>query len=207
MSDELPLELRRLDVEAADLDGHSLEELGDYLDRDRTPVDPSIEASAGCQLVLQAMTRLRATTRALIDADIAAAPAPSESWVQQILTRIALDARAGRRIPFVHPSPTADLAITEGAVRGLIRAAELDVHGVLIGRCRLDGDLATPGAPVRVSVEASVLWGERVPTVADRLRAAIRERLVAHTDLDVQGIDVTIRDVHRLAGTPEEDRS
>lgn len=41
------------------LDGHSIEELSDYLDSGRTPRNRSIEASPGCQSALQAMERLR----------------------------------------------------------------------------------------------------------------------------------------------------
>ncbi len=205
--DELPPELRRLGLEPDDLDGHTIEELSDYLDADRTPADPSIEGSPGCQLALQAMRRLRALSHSLMDADVAATPAPDEGWIGRILEGIALDARAGRRIPLDHADPTADLAITEGAVRGLIRAAETDVEGTIIGRCRLTGDLTAPGAPVTISVDASVLWGENLPGMAERLRAAILRRVTAHTDLTVEAIDITVYDIHRLSRAGEEDRT
>lgn len=205
--DELPPELRRLGLEPGDLDGHSIEELSDYLDADRTPADPSIEGSPGCQLALQAMQRLRALSRSMMDADIAAVPAADEGWIGRILESIAFDARAGRRIPLDHTAVTADLAITEGAVRGLIRSAESDVEGAIIGRCRLIGDAMTPGAPVTIAVDASVLWGENVPDTAERLRTAILRRLTAHTDLTIASIDVTIHDIHQLPRADEEDRT
>lgn len=205
-SDELPSELRQLGLEAEDLDGHTIDELSDYLDADRTPSDASIDDSPGCQLALQAMERLRTLSSSLIDADIRIAPPPPDGWVERILRSIAFDAHAGRRIPINHPSPTADLAITEGAVRGLIRAAETDVDGVITGRCRLEGDVATPGAPVTVTIDASVLWGQSLPERAQLLRDAIAKRLATHTDLNVVGIDVTIHDIHYLPFASDEDR-
>lgn len=203
--DDAP-ELRRLGLEPDDLDGHTVEELSAYLDADRTPADPSIDGSPGCQLALQAMGRLRSLSASLMRADVENAAASDDGWVGRVLSAIALDARTGRRIPIGHPDPSADLAITEGAVRGVIRAAENDVDGVIIGRCRFEGDLGLPGGPVTVSVDASVLWGESIPQTAERLRAAIVDRLAAHTELNVAGVDVTVHDIHRLPG-PEKERS
>jgi len=197
---------RSLGMEPEDLDGHTIEELADYLDRGRSPADPSIEQSAGCRIALDALERLRVLTPELLAADTAAEPPPEESWVQDILAGIALDARAGRRIPIAAPAPNTDLGITEGAVRGLIRAAEHTVPGVLVGRCRLDGDVTVPGEPVRVRVDVSVPYGEPIPDLVQRLREEISRRLTAHTTLDVTGIDITVHDVRRQSSPAEEDR-
>lgn len=199
-------ELGGLALEPEDLDGHTLEELSDYLDAGRAPADPSIDRSPGCRLALDALERLRTLTPELLAADTAAEPEPDEGWVEKILAGIALDARAGRRIPIPAPTTHADLGITEGAVRGLIRAAESAVPGVLVGRCRLDGDVTEPGAPVRVRVEVSVPYGVPIPDLVERLRAEIASRLVAHTDLDVTGIDITVHDIQKLTHLTEEDR-
>lgn len=180
----------------ADLDGHTLEDLSAYLDADRQPFDPSIEASATCQLALQAMERLRALSGPLLAADAADEPAADESWLRRVLAGIAMDARAGRRIPVRHPSPDADLAITEGAVRGVIRSAEDEVDGVVVGRCRIDGDLTSPEALVDLTVEASVRLGLPIPATADLLRTAIVARVRANTDLTVRTVDITVNDVH-----------
>lgn len=203
---QLPAELRELGLDSDDLDGHTIEELADYLDAGRTPPDPSIEQSAGCQLALDAMERLRTVAGSLFDADVAAEPEPEETWVQSILSGIALDARAGRRIPVAHPSARADLGITEGAVRGIVRAAEADVPGAIVGRCRLHGDVTTPGEPVRVDADLSVPYGESVPALGSRLRAAIAARLAVHTELNVAAIDITIRDIHDLPDLRREER-
>jgi len=187
-----------LGFEPEDLDGHSMDELADYLDAGRTPADPSIDASPGCRIALDALERLRRLGPALLDQDTAAEPQADESWVRSIIDGIARDARAGRRIPFPVAEPDDDLGITEGAVRGLVRAAGDAVPGVLIGRCRLDGDVTVAGAPIRIDVEASVPYGVPIAVLAERLRAEIGERLRTHTELNITGIDIVVHDVRDL---------
>ncbi len=187
-----------LGFEPEDLDGHTMDELSDYLDAGRQPADPSIDASPGCRIALDALERLRRLGPALLDQDTAGEPQPDDNWVRSILDGIARDARAGRRIPFPVAEPDDDIGITEGAVRGLIRAAGDGVPGVLIGRCRLDGEVATPGAPVRIEVEASVPYGLPISRLAERLRDEIGERLRTHTELNLTGIDIVVHDVRDL---------
>lgn len=200
---ELP-EVRALGLEPTDLDGHTLEELSDYLEAGRLPLDPSIEGSPGCQLALDALERLRGLGGQLIDADAAASPEVDESWVNRILDGIALDARAGRRIPFDEPDPTIDFGITEGAVRGLIRSAENAVAGVLVGRSTLDGDVTTAGAPVKISIEVNAVYGQSIPRVVESLRHEVAERVTRHTALNVVAIDITVRDIQNVESWTEE---
>lgn len=207
MSDDHDIpDRRRLGLEPTDLDGHTIEELTGYLDAGRQPLDPSIEESAGCQLALDALERLHGLGGELIDADAAAAPEVEAGWVDRILAGIAIDARAGRRIPFATPDPHADLAITEGAVRGFIRSAEEAVPGLLLGRCRLDGDVTAPGAPIRVEIEANVFHGESIPLVTDRLRAEVDSRLRRHTELNIVAIDIAIRDIQEVSSWTAQKR-
>jgi uncharacterized alkaline shock family protein YloU len=191
-------ELRRLGLEPDDLDGHTLDELTDYLEAGRQPEDPSIEGSAGCQLALDALQRLRGLGGQLIDADTAAMPEVDESWVDRILDGIALDARAGRRIPFAPDVLGDDFAITEGAVRGLVRSAENAVDGLLVGGTHLRGDVTEVGAPIRLEIEASAFYGAAIPQAVSRLRAEIADRLRRHTDLNVVGIDITVTDIQQV---------
>lgn len=195
-----------LGMEPDDLDGHTIEELSDYLDSGRTPANPSIDASAECQIALDALERLRALTPELIAADTAAESEADDNWVQSILAGIALDARAGRRIPISIDLPGVDAGITEGAVRGVIRAAENAVPGVLVGRCRFDGDVTVPGEPVLVRVDVSVLYGLPIRGLIDRLRAEISVRLSAHTTLNVTGIDITVSDLRQSRSRTGEER-
>lgn len=185
-----------LGLDPGDLDGHTIEELTDYLDAGRTPADASIDDSPGCALALDALERLRVLTPALMAHDEATEPAPEPGWIQSILSGIALDARSGRRIPLAEPEEGSDLAITEGAVRGLIRAAENVFPGILIGRCRLNGDVTDLDASIGVEVDVSVPFGEPIARLADRLRSEIAARLRVHTRLSVTGIDITVHDIY-----------
>lgn len=195
----------RAETSEADLDGYTIDELSDYLDRGQTPRDPVIDSSPGCQIAIAALQRLRTISLALLEQDVAAEPPRGDKWVADILSSIGLEARAGRDIPLEHPAPTAHLAVTEGAVRGMIRAAGDAVGGALIGRCRLDGDVTVPGEPISIRVDVSVVWGERVRETADRVRGAIFAELGRHTELNVESVDVTIHDVQLPRPAEETD--
>ncbi|WP_241972803.1 hypothetical protein [Cryobacterium cryoconiti] len=179
------------------LAGHTFEELSDYLDRDRTPADPSIEGSPECQTALNGMQRLRSVHRDLLLKDAQRESEREDSWVSSILQHISLEARAGRDIPISHSSPTARLSVTEGAVRGILRAAGDSVPNIIVGRCHLDGDVTEPGAPITVRVDATVLEGEIIASLADQLREALYAALRQHTELAVEAIDITIRDLYQ----------
>ena len=194
-----------LGYEPEDLDGHTIEELSDYLDAGRSPVNPAIEASPGCRTALEAMERLRHLTPELFAEDVAAEPPAEESWIAGIMGLVALDARAGRRIPFESDSDSDDLGITEGAVRGLIRAAEAAVPGTVIGRVKINGDVSTLGAPVTIQLDVSVSYGNPIPDTVERLRADIARRLDAQTELVVTAIDINVHDIRQLP-TPGEKR-
>lgn len=204
MTEEENPEVRRFGLDPTDLDGHTLEELTDYLEAGRQPADRSIDESPGCQLALDALERLHGLGAELMDAETAAEPDVEQSWVDRILSGIALDARSGRRIPFQSTDPGVELAITEGAVRGLVRAVESAVPGLLIGRCRLTGDVTIAGAPITVEIDASALHGEPIPLIADRLRAEIDLGLRRHTELNVVAIDIAIRDLREVSSWTEE---
>ncbi|WP_435742997.1 hypothetical protein [Microbacterium sp. PMB16] len=206
MNDDERSDLRRLGLEPTDLDGHTLDELMDYLDAGRQPADRSIDESPGCQLALDALERLQGLGDELIAADAAASPEVDPSWVDRILSGIAMDARAGRRIPFESPEPRIDLGITEGAVRGIIRSAENTVPGLLVGRCRLEGDVTDPGAPIRIDIEANALLGEPILRAAERLREEVGLRLRSHTELNVVAIDIVIRDIQEVSSWTKQDR-
>lgn len=178
-----------------DLDGHSVEELSDYLDRDRIPPDTSIENSAGCRIALASLTRLRDISAAWIEAEAAQERPRDDGWVQQILAHIGHEARAGRNIPLHHPSPNARLAITEGAVRGIVRAAGDRLGGIIIGRVRLNGDVTIPGEPITISIDATAFWGHNIPDAVETVRDGIFAALITHTELTVARIDVAVHDI------------
>jgi uncharacterized alkaline shock family protein YloU len=191
----------------ANLDGHTIEQLSAYLDADRAPTNFSIESSPGCQIALAALGRLGELTERDLEAQAAAEPAPPDGWVRSIMDWIALEARAGRDIPISHPSTTGHLALSEGAVRGLIRAAGDSIPEVIVGRCVLDGEVTVPGQAITITVDISVAWGENLPQAADRARTAIHRALLKHTELTVSAIHITVQDVRfvRLRRTEIEE--
>lgn len=202
MNDARSAEAGRLGLDADDLDGHTLEELSDYLESGRTPRDPSIEGSAGCRLALDALERLHGLAGGLLEADAAAEPPADDAWIARVLGGIAMDARAGRSIP-LSSDAGASLSITEGAVRGIVRSAENDVPGALVGRLVLRGDVTEPGEPIVVGVDVSVPFGRPIPLLAEEMRAAIARRLRLHTELNVEAIDVTVHDIRTLPAEEE----
>ncbi|MCS5720176.1 Asp23/Gls24 family envelope stress response protein [Herbiconiux sp. CPCC 205763] len=182
--------------EPDDLDGHTIDELSDYLDRDRTPADPSIDSSPGCQLALTALERLRRVSASLLETQALTEPEPDESWIKGIVQNISRETRAGRTIPISHPDPIAELGITEGSVRGLVRAAGDSIDGIIIGRSTLHGDVTVPGTPITVTIDATVSWGSNIPQTTELLREAIIRTLELHTDLLIAGVDITVHDIH-----------
>jgi uncharacterized alkaline shock family protein YloU len=205
MTTELPAPLDSEDRD--DLDGHTIEQLGDYLDSGRTPRDPSIESSPGCLIALESLERLRNSAWAMLEDDAASSTEGDTAWLSRVMGSISREARRGRDIPIAATGPSdsalsaaspsvTELSVTEGSVRGLIRAAADGVGGAVIGRCTLVGDVTVPGEPIIVEIAADVAWGETLPEVAHEMRDRIRAALALHTELVLAEINVTIQDIH-----------
>lgn len=185
-----------LPVPDDDLDGHTMEELADYLDRGRTPVDPSIEGSAACRLAMAGMQRLRELSVGALERRADSERDRESGWVDRLLDAIRAEVRPGRDVPVAHPDPRLRLALTEAAVRGLVRRAGDTMGGVVMGRCVLEGDLEQPGATVRIDVTAGLAYGEPAEPTADRLRRTVTETVQRHTGLVVEAVDVRFNDVY-----------
>ena len=184
------------------LDGHTVEELSDYLDAGRLPADPSIDGSAGCQIALAALERLRSASMVAFE-EAERRSSGDDGWIRRVMADIAMDAHAGRDIRVHHDDPRVHLAVTEGAVRELVRSVGDGIPGVLTGRVRLVGDVETPGEAIAVQVTVTVAYGTPIPPLAERVRETVREAIRTHTDLEVTEVSVTVTDVH---GLPEESR-
>ncbi|HEY8588831.1 MAG TPA: hypothetical protein VIL55_04690 [Naasia sp.] len=189
-------------LDAAHLDGFTLEELGEYLDSGRQPRDERIESSASAQHALAALSRLRAVAPKVMEAEAAAAPLRAPSWFKAILDQIGVQAHAGRDIPLAHDDARTRLAITEGAVRGLVRAAGDELDGILVEKSRLEGDVETPGSPVTVRVDVSLYTGADADNLLPALRRDIGRTLATHTELNVEEISIRVRDRDK---DPEDD--
>jgi hypothetical protein len=197
------LMLGDLNLTIDDLNGHSVDELADYYDAGLAPADPSIDDSAGCQIALAAIRRLRVLTNAFIEDEARALQPLDEGWVTGILSQISLQARAGRDIPLDLLGDEGRVVITEGAVRAIIRAAGDRIPGLIVGRVGLIGDITSPGEPVTIDVDATVMWGRSIPDSAEQLKHAVDEDVRKHTYLNVMSVDVNVHDVQQAK---EEDR-
>lgn len=203
-----PDDLRLDALEPDDLDGHTIDELADYLDAGMLPPDPSIDDSPACQNALAAIIRLRHSSLGSLEAAAANEAPADESWISGVLANISIEARAGRDVPLRPEAPTERPVMTEGAIRSLIRTAGDAVPGVVIARCSLEGDVAELGAPVRIVVEIAVRAGASIPNTAELVRLAVTAAVEAQTDLVVDSVDVVVRDLLPEAPentAPEED--
>lgn len=185
-------------VDAAPDDGVSIERIADYLDAGRRPYDPEIEDDASALAQLHALQRLRGISAQLLTDEVAATPAPTPSWIADVMSRVRLESRSGREIPLTSIHERTTLHITEGAVRGLIREAGDSVDGALVISCAIVGDVAQPDARVTIEVAISALYGVAVQPLADDVREAVARHLLQQTELVVESVDVTVRDVHQL---------
>jgi len=179
-----------------DLDGHTIDELSDYLDAGREPRNESIENSPGARIALDALARLRNESWAMLEVEALADPDRDQSWIKNVLTNISRESRAGRDIPISHPDPAVRLNITEGSVRGLIRVAADGIGGSIIGKVALDGDVTVPGEAISLDVTASATYGQNLKSLSQLIREKIAAELAIHTELNVVAINVTIQDVH-----------
>ncbi|RFA18113.1 hypothetical protein [Subtercola boreus] len=194
MTDITPEPSNTSPLDETSLDGHTIDELSDYLDRGRLPRDPSIESSAAAQHALAALSRLRAVAPRIIRADAAYFAPKNENWMSRILDQIGVQAHAGRDIPIPYDVPGADLSISEGAVRALVRAAGDDTDGLVVERTQLDGDLETPGAPVEVHVIVSTFADADDARVVPGFRRLVIDTIREHTDLVVTRVTVRVHD-------------
>jgi hypothetical protein len=170
----------------------SLEELSDYLDAGREPVRPEIEGDPEAAAALARLTALRAASRDLLDADASGA---DDSWITGVLASIRTTAHAGRDIPVPDDDPASTLVVTEGALRGLVRALGDEVPGVVVRRTRFTGDVTVPGGPVDVEVSIVATADASVRDRAEALRAAVEVALLEHAPFVVRSVVVRVADL------------
>jgi hypothetical protein len=180
----------------------TLERLAHYLDSGRVPYDPTIEDDPENASQLATLQRLRLLSGRLVEEDAASEPPPDPSWISGVMERVRQEARSGRDIP-LDSGATARLHMTEGAVRGLIRAAGDSVPGAVVISCSLRGEVSAPASPVRVEVTISALRGTYVPVMADEVREAVTAQLLRQTELEIEAVDIVVDDVHLLEAGPE----
>lgn len=177
----------------------TLDELSDYLDTDRTPVRTDIETDPDAVAALDRLQALRTASRDLLDDEVSAGA--DERWISSVLASIRTTAHAGRDIPVPDDDPAAHLVVTEGALRGLVRALGDDVPGVVVRRTRFTGDVGVPGGDVDVDVTIVATLEASVADRAEALRAHVTSVLGAHAPFRIRSLVVRVADVV-LGGTP-----
>jgi len=191
--------------------GHTLAELSTYLDTGDFADPGHLNQCPECQAGLAALGSISALGTDLRDADIEAAGSGTDDWMQSILDNLRLELRPGRSIPVRGGHADDILSETEGAISAVIRSVADALPGTAAGKCRLHGDVGTPGAPVTVSVDLAVVYGHPLEQRAAELRSQLADTLSQHTELNITSIDVTITDIlapprpaDRTQTTPEE---
>lgn len=182
-----------LALEPGDLDGHTLDDLEDYLEHDRQPADASIDNSPSCQIALSALQRLHDIAGDYLDRN-EAPTGTDEDWISTVLATLPLDTRAGRHFPYPTTYPNLTAHVTEAAIRGLIRATGDAVPGLLIGKVEIGTQEQDPGA-VDLQIEAALLWGTPLQDADMLLRAQLQKVLPLHAPFVVQTIDIRIVDL------------
>lgn len=173
----------------------TLDELSEYLDSGRDPVRDDIEADAAARAALVRLGELRAASSELLDADVRAADGADERWIAGVLASIRTTAHAGRDIPVPDEDPSSTLVVTEGAIRGVIRALGDTLPGVLVRRTRFTGDLSIPGGPVDVEVAIVVDPAAPIRSRADELRTMVAGVLAEHAPFEVRSLTVRVADL------------
>lgn len=175
----------------------TLEELSDYLDAGREPRRPDIEGDPESTATLGRLEALRSASLDLLDADVSGAgvSGADDSWIAAVLTSIRTTAHAGRDIPVPDDDATATLVVTEGALRGLVRALGDEVPGVVVRRTRFTGDVTVPGGLVDVEVSIAVTADAPVRDRAEVVRVMVEDVLAAHAPFAVRSIVVRVADL------------
>lgn len=177
--------------------------LSSWVDRDSTqPLTPThqklayhIDSCPECTRKIASFSKLRSLATRTLDQETQQQEQDS-SWVDSLLNNLAFEAKSGRSIPLDSPSDRIKLSQTEGAVVAAARAAADRIEGLIIGRCRLIGDLQTWGAPIKVEVTAAVQLGQEIPLLAELLRETLRAELSRVSQLKVRSIDITVQDLY-----------
>jgi len=181
--------------------GRRIWDLSDFLDTGASPDAEHIAHCPQCQARLAGLRSLHAAALELLEDDVASAGTEESGWLETMLANLRLETRAGRSIPLAG-DPSDQLSETEGAVIALVRNIGDSLGGVLIGRCRLDGDVTVPGAPVEVNVNVSARYGYPLPGLAEQLREAVVAGLLVETELNVAAVNVAFTDMRAPIAEP-----
>ncbi|WP_449374516.1 Asp23/Gls24 family envelope stress response protein [Arthrobacter psychrolactophilus] len=184
--------------------GRRIEDLSDFLDSGTSADAAHISHCPQCQARLAGLRILSSAALDLMSDDEAQVVAEGTVWLDGMLANLRMETRAGRSIP-LSSGPLEELSETEGAVIAMVRAVGDSLGGVLIGRCRLVGDVTVVGAAVEVNINVSARYGYQLPSLAQELRDAVAAELLVHTELNIVAVNVAFTDLRLpLEDSPQE---
>lgn len=153
-----------------------------------------IELCPSCTQRVDALRRVDQMSAGLISAEVAVQEQDT-GWFDRLMGNLVFETRAGRTIPLGAEYNVDSLSITEGAILSAIRGVADSMEHLIIGRCRLEGDVETPGSPITIQASATVRFGVVIEDVADRLRELIISEVHRVSELRVEAIDIEVEDI------------
>lgn len=176
--------------------------LSNWLDRDdgqplgraEKGLAQHIDSCPECSRKIASLTRLHTLALTSLEENISEQKQDS-SWIDSLLNNLAFEAKAGRSIPLASPQEGIRLTQTEGAVVAAARAVADQLEGVIIGRCRLEGEVQNWGAPIRVSLTVSTVEGLPIPSLIHKLRESLAKEFARISELNITAIDITVQDL------------
>lgn len=184
--------------------GRRIEDLSDFLDSGISADAAHITHCPQCQARLAGLRILSTAALDLMSDDEAQVVAEGTGWLDGMLANLRMETRAGRSIP-LSSGLFEELSETEGAVIAMVRAVGDSLGGVLIGRCRLVGDVTVAGAEVEVNINVSARYGYQLPSLAQELREAVAAELLVHTELNIVAVNVAFTDLRPPLEDPAEE--
>lgn len=145
-----------------------------------------------CSGSLASLRSLYTSAQTVLDEQAQAEAGPA--WVDQILSGLALEMRAGRSIPLTPPTQPDLVEQTEGSLRSLLRQA-LAAEDSFVLRTAFEGELTTFGSPIRVTLTLQTALGAAIPRVAARVRSRCIQLIEQSTRLHVESVDIIVADI------------
>ncbi|GAA1046230.1 Asp23/Gls24 family envelope stress response protein [Rothia amarae] len=159
-----------------------------------------INECPSCSQRIAALKRVDQVSADLVSTEVAVQKKDT-TWLDDLMANLVFETLAGRSIPLSAEYDVDNFSITEGAILAAIRGVADSMENLIIGRCRLVGDVEEPTSPIIVQVSATVRYGAVIAEVTDRLRELITAEVHRVCELNIEAIDIEVQDIF---GSPLE---
>lgn len=157
--------------------------------------DKHVASCAHCQNALASLQSINDWGSAL-RSSVEQAPV-DRNWASELMTRLSLPVKEGRRIA-VDADANADLALTEAALRRLVRS-ECSTPNVLILTTKVDAEdeaVAKARAHLQINCDIAVKYGCNILDEASAVRDHIFGVLEDNLGRRIESIDISVVDVY-----------